>query len=89
MNSLVIDFFIFFSVIFNNYSYLGNFYFYISIITFDIPTLLYGLFPFFKQVWQIVFCRLLYEKKSGTLIWMPDRLLLFDAHLYGFQVTGL
>ena len=62
MNSLVIDFFIFFSVIFNNYSYLGNFYFYISIITFDIPTLLYGLFPFFKQVLLIVLCWLLYEK---------------------------
>ena len=38
---------------------------YISIITFDIPNLLYVLFPFFKQVWQIVFYLFLYENKVG------------------------
>ena len=46
-------------------------------------------FPFLSRFGRSFFVGCCMKKKSGTLIWMPDRLLLFDAHLYGFQVTGL
>ena len=46
-------------------------------------------FPFLSRFGRSFFIGCCMKIKSGTLIWMPDRLQLFDAYLYGFQVTGL